>query len=395
MVACSLPGYVEEHVRLALVGDVVPPRPAGARQPGAAGGARGGAGHRLFVLDPAIWARRRSGPAGLAGGQRARPRRAHPADHPLRRPARRRAARGRRPPRSTSSAETTPYGRRRDDAPSAERVELRRDRFAVRRRAGTGRATAAAAPTRCSPPSPAPGASTAGRSPPPPPLPRPRAGRLRPAGDWTCWRQAVADAPFDLPAAGEDAAWRRWHAFRDERHGRLPDERDRPDHDGTSRLSPYLHLGVLHPRSLLGGGRRRARRTPTSWPGASSTPTCCGTRPASAWADLKPALAGMAYDEPGGRDRGVAHRHHRLPDRRRRDAPAAAHRVDAQPGPDDHRLLPDQGPARVVAGRGAALPRPARSTATWPPTTTAGSGWPAPAPTPRPTSGSSTPSPRG
>ena len=34
------------------------------------------------------------------------------------------------------------------------------------------------------------------------------------------------------------------------------------------------------------------------------------------------------------------------------------------------------------------------STATWPPTTTAGSGWPAPAPTPRPTTASSTPSPR-
>ena len=30
-----------------------------------------------------------------------------------------------------------------------------------------------------------------------------------------------------------------------------PDERDRPDLDRTSRLSPYLHFGALHPRTLL------------------------------------------------------------------------------------------------------------------------------------------------
>ncbi|MBB5956480.1 deoxyribodipyrimidine photo-lyase [Saccharothrix tamanrassetensis] len=42
-----------------------------------------------------------------------------------------------------------------------------------------------------------------------------------------------------------------WERFRDER---LPDyarDRDRPDLDGTSRLSPYLRWGVLHPRTLL------------------------------------------------------------------------------------------------------------------------------------------------
>ena len=63
--------------------------------------------------------------------------------------------------------------------------------------------------------------------------------------------KAVADAPFDLPAAGEEAAWRRWRSFRDDGLASYSSERNRPDHDGTSRLSPYLHLGVLHPRSLL------------------------------------------------------------------------------------------------------------------------------------------------
>ncbi|WP_433267941.1 cryptochrome/photolyase family protein [Actinosynnema sp. CS-041913] len=42
-----------------------------------------------------------------------------------------------------------------------------------------------------------------------------------------------------------------WARFRDER---LPDyarDRDRPDLDGTSRFSPFLRWGVVHPRTLL------------------------------------------------------------------------------------------------------------------------------------------------
>ena len=109
--------------------------------------------------------------------------------------------------------------------------------------------------------------------------------------------QALADAPFELPDAGEEGAWRRWRAFRDHDLAGYPTERDRPDHDGTSRLSPYLHLGVLHPRSLL------ADLEPTS-----TYATELGWRdfyadvlwhsPASAWSDLRPGLSAMSYDDP-------------------------------------------------------------------------------------------------
>ena len=68
--------------------------------------------------------------------------------------------------------------------------------------------------------------------------------------------------------------------------------------------------------------------------------------------------------------------------------------VDAQPGADDRRLVPGQGPAPGVDARRPLLPAAPASTATWPATTTAGSGSPAPAPTPRPTTASSTRSPR-
>jgi deoxyribodipyrimidine photo-lyase len=63
----------------------------------------------------------------------------------------------------------------------------------------------------------------------------------------------VPDLPAGvaLPPAGEDAARRAWWGFRSERLTGYRDTRDRPDLDTTSRLSPYLRFGLLHPRTLL------------------------------------------------------------------------------------------------------------------------------------------------
>jgi deoxyribodipyrimidine photo-lyase len=54
-----------------------------------------------------------------------------------------------------------------------------------------------------------------------------------------------------LPGAGEVAALEAWGAFRDERLGKYPEQRDRADLDATSRLSIHLKFGTLHPRTLL------------------------------------------------------------------------------------------------------------------------------------------------
>lgn len=54
-----------------------------------------------------------------------------------------------------------------------------------------------------------------------------------------------------LPAAGEVAALARWAAFRDTHLAAYAAERDRPDLESTSRLSPALKLGEVHPRTLL------------------------------------------------------------------------------------------------------------------------------------------------
>lgn len=54
-----------------------------------------------------------------------------------------------------------------------------------------------------------------------------------------------------LPEPGEAAAQRTWAAFADRAVHDYGDERDRPDHPGTSRMSVYLKWGCVHPRTLL------------------------------------------------------------------------------------------------------------------------------------------------
>ncbi len=59
------------------------------------------------------------------------------------------------------------------------------------------------------------------------------------------------DAAAGLPDAGEEAAHRAMDAFVDRHADGYADDRDRPDLDRTSRLSPYLKYGTIHPRQIL------------------------------------------------------------------------------------------------------------------------------------------------
>ena len=64
----------------------------------------------------------------------------------------------------------------------------------------------------------------------------------------------IPDAPTveaDLPEPGEDAARRAARGFYDGPLADYAELRDRPDLNATSRLSPYLKWGCLHPRQLL------------------------------------------------------------------------------------------------------------------------------------------------
>ncbi|MER6764645.1 MULTISPECIES: cryptochrome/photolyase family protein [Amycolatopsis] len=55
----------------------------------------------------------------------------------------------------------------------------------------------------------------------------------------------------ELPPAGEEAALSVWHDFLSDGLADYAFERDRPDHAGTTRLSPYLRWGAIHPRTML------------------------------------------------------------------------------------------------------------------------------------------------
>ena len=141
----------------------------------------------------------------------------------------------------------------------------------------------------------------------PPPATEPDGVRIAAVGsDPTAWdvvdaALAEPDLPH-LPDAGEAAALQRWAEFL---HGGLTaygHDRDRADRDGVSRLSPHLKLGTIHPRTLLadlaahrGEGAERFA-TELAW--REFYADVLWHHPDSAWHDLRPALRGMTYDEP-------------------------------------------------------------------------------------------------
>ncbi len=115
-------------------------------------------------------------------------------------------------------------------------------------------------------------------------------------------------AGMALPEAGEGAAWRRWRAFVDAEepgeHGAAgyAERRNRPDLDGTSRMSVHLKWGEVHPRSLLAdlsgpGDGPAALRRELAW--RDFYADVLHHRPDSARDYWRPEFARLDYDPPG------------------------------------------------------------------------------------------------
>ncbi len=133
-----------------------------------------------------------------------------------------------------------------------------------------------------------------------------------PAVDWvvppsgsTTARLPAVDCPAALPAPGEAAAWARAEAFLAEPVHDYAELRNRPDVDGTSRLSPYLRWGCLHPRQLLGrlaGGKGpEVFRSELAW--REFYADVLWHEPRSAWESLQPKAAKLPSDEGPEADR--------------------------------------------------------------------------------------------
>jgi deoxyribodipyrimidine photo-lyase len=113
--------------------------------------------------------------------------------------------------------------------------------------------------------------------------------------------RALAECPVDLPPAGEAAALDRWRSFRDRHLDGYADRRDRPDLEGTSQLSPYLKVGAIHPRTLVadvaGEQSRAAARFVDELVWREFHADVLHSDPGSAWSDLRSDLRSMAYDD--------------------------------------------------------------------------------------------------
>ncbi len=110
----------------------------------------------------------------------------------------------------------------------------------------------------------------------------------------------------DLPEAGEAAARARWEAWRGTPYD---DVRDRPDLDATSRLSPDLRWGTLHPRTILAGLDARRHhdavfRKELAW--REFYAHVLHAWPDSAREYFKPELQGLPYVTGRERDRRLA-----------------------------------------------------------------------------------------
>jgi deoxyribodipyrimidine photo-lyase len=106
-----------------------------------------------------------------------------------------------------------------------------------------------------------------------------------------------------LPPAGEAAAGAAWQRFRDERLLSYPETRNVPGTDGTSRLSAYLKYGCIHPRTLLAdlataGGEERepVRRYTDELAWREFYADLIWHRPESARAPLDARTGSIEYD---------------------------------------------------------------------------------------------------
>ncbi len=105
--------------------------------------------------------------------------------------------------------------------------------------------------------------------------------------------------------AGERRALARWRGFVDEMINGYDAARDRPDLDATSRMSIPLKYGEIHPRTILAdvaaeSGRGAAARqkfvAELGW--REFYADVLWHRPESAWQDLRPELGSMEYADP-------------------------------------------------------------------------------------------------
>ncbi len=113
-------------------------------------------------------------------------------------------------------------------------------------------------------------------------------GTRRPTG----W-QAASPQP-----ASETAAWERFDEWSSRAMDRYKEERNNPAIDGTSKLSPYLKFGIVHPRQLLarldGTAGAEHFRSEIAW--REFYADVLFHQPRTAWENLQPKMDAIEID---------------------------------------------------------------------------------------------------
>ncbi|EYR65200.1 deoxyribodipyrimidine photolyase [Actinotalea ferrariae CF5-4] len=118
---------------------------------------------------------------------------------------------------------------------------------------------------------------------------------------------AAAVGHMDLPEVTEAAALERWHDFLEDDLEGYAEDRNRPDLRATSELSVHLKYGTIHPRTLLAdvaahpaAQSKGAQHFVSELAWREFYADVLWHHPGSAWADLRPGLSTIAYEDPDG-----------------------------------------------------------------------------------------------
>jgi deoxyribodipyrimidine photo-lyase len=109
--------------------------------------------------------------------------------------------------------------------------------------------------------------------------------------------EPILPSAMVLPLSGEEAAQDAWWNFREDHLAEYAARRDRPDLHATSRLSAYLHLGVLHPRTLLSALAPADERYMTELAWREFYASVLWSWPQSAHANFDARMSGLRVEE--------------------------------------------------------------------------------------------------
>ena len=143
------------------------------------------------------------------------------------------------------------------------------------------------------------------------PIPRFRGLPSRPGTKTPTALAAAPSSIVELPASNEKAAARRLDRFLDRSVGNYALDRDRPDLDGTSRLSPALRFGLLSPRQCVLRALEAVKDDPSRQKGATKWineiawrefySAILATHPSAVDCSIQPAYRNMEWnDDPNG-----------------------------------------------------------------------------------------------